>query len=154
MASKIKGKIQDKWDLKFVKESRYMPFGSAMNAYGNINQGKGISVKKFLEDMFVIAEACQTLIEDSLKIANDYQDRAVEDSELPEINPDGETVSTKRQVNRKIGEDWQKKHNSEGKTDEERLAILREKENNAKVDNIQDEEFSLGEQVSPKDDND
>lgn len=80
-----KPKVKDNWDVKFIRDGRYMPFGSAMNSYGLINKGKGITAKKFLEDMFLIADACQTLVEDSLRTANGYQESAVADSDLPVI---------------------------------------------------------------------
>jgi len=39
--------VKDQWAEKFLRESVFMPFGSMMNAYGQINEGKGISLEEF-----------------------------------------------------------------------------------------------------------
>ena len=38
------------WDKKFLREQPFMPFGSLMNAYCQINQGKGIKVEELIKD--------------------------------------------------------------------------------------------------------
>jgi hypothetical protein len=42
-----KTKVKDAWSEKFLREYPFMPLGSMMNAFGNINQGKGMSVEEF-----------------------------------------------------------------------------------------------------------
>jgi hypothetical protein len=51
---------EKKWDMKFLKEYPFMPFGSLMNAFGNINQGKGMDYKDFeksAKDIFSLAKS-------------------------------------------------------------------------------------------------
>ena len=35
------------WDEKFLREQPFMAFGSMMNAYGRVNEGKGTSIIEF-----------------------------------------------------------------------------------------------------------
>ena len=39
--------IKSPWDTKYLREQPFMAFGSMMNAFGNINQGKGLSMEEF-----------------------------------------------------------------------------------------------------------
>ena len=40
----------DIWTEKFIREKIFMPFGTMMNSYAIINQGKGISRIDFIQD--------------------------------------------------------------------------------------------------------
>jgi len=42
----------DQWSQKFLREHPFMAFGSMMNAYSNINKGKGCAI----EEMETIAD--------------------------------------------------------------------------------------------------
>lgn len=51
---------EKKWDMKFLKEYPFMPFGSLMNAFGNINQGKGMDYVAFetaSKNIFALAKS-------------------------------------------------------------------------------------------------
>ena len=39
--------IKGPWDIKFLREQPFMAFGSMMNSFGNVNQGKGMDVEAF-----------------------------------------------------------------------------------------------------------
>ena len=41
------GNITSPWDIKYQREQPFMAFGSLMNAYGRMNEGKEISVEDF-----------------------------------------------------------------------------------------------------------
>ena len=50
--------MADVWDIKYLREQPFMAFGSMMNAYGRMNEGKGCTVKeleKIAEDIYNIA---------------------------------------------------------------------------------------------------
>jgi len=46
---KQKTVARDQWAEKYLREQPFMPFGSMMNAYGVINEGKGITLEEFEE---------------------------------------------------------------------------------------------------------
>ena len=65
---------QNQWDIKFLKEYPFMPFGSLMNAWATINQGKDMSLDEFLADAQKIFELATKLVESraqEVKINND-----------------------------------------------------------------------------------
>jgi hypothetical protein len=41
-------KVKSQWDEKFIREQPFMAFGSMMNAYGRINEGKGMPLDAFI----------------------------------------------------------------------------------------------------------
>ena len=43
--------MADTWLEKFKREGAFMPFGSMMNAYGQMHKGKPVEIDKFLEDV-------------------------------------------------------------------------------------------------------
>lgn len=48
------------WDVKYLRETPFIAFGSMMNAYGRINEGKGITqeeLKKVADDLYSKAKA-------------------------------------------------------------------------------------------------
>lgn len=44
------------WDAKYLREQPFMAFGSMCNAYGLINEGKGMSIVEFLVGAEMIFE--------------------------------------------------------------------------------------------------
>ena len=49
---------QNQWDIKYRRETPFMPYGSLMNAWALLNQGKDISLEDFLkqsEEIFKLA---------------------------------------------------------------------------------------------------
>jgi len=47
----IKLTIENKWDIAYLKDRPFMPFGSIVNAYGLVNKGSNKTTEEFLEDM-------------------------------------------------------------------------------------------------------
>lgn len=45
-----------------MMKDQFMPFGSLMNSYGQINQGKGIEAKKLVEEAKIIFDFCNQLV--------------------------------------------------------------------------------------------
>ena len=39
--------MKDQWEIKYLREGWTFAFGSLMNAYAQVNQGKGISLENF-----------------------------------------------------------------------------------------------------------
>jgi len=39
--------VKGPWDIKYLREQPFMAFGSMMNAFGKVNQGKGMDVEAF-----------------------------------------------------------------------------------------------------------
>ena len=54
---------KSEWDKKFLREQPFMPFGSLMNAYCQVNQGKGITAEKLIEDADKIFDFAVGLVE-------------------------------------------------------------------------------------------
>lgn len=75
--------MKNEWDLKFLRDGFLMPFGSMCNAYGLINEGKGISVQQFLEDMEMIEQEAQTIIDRAIEKVNKAQEMPQLDMEEP-----------------------------------------------------------------------
>jgi len=46
----------------------FMPLGSLLNAYGNINSGKGITPEQMIEDTKILVEFAQELVEPKKEI--------------------------------------------------------------------------------------
>ncbi len=38
---------KNQWETKYLREFPFMPYGSMMNAYSRINEGKGVSIEEF-----------------------------------------------------------------------------------------------------------
>jgi len=47
MAKENRKKEYTQWEIRFLREQPFMPFGSLMNAFAQIHQGKGMSWKEF-----------------------------------------------------------------------------------------------------------
>lgn len=63
--------IKNEWDLKYLKDGRYMPFGSMCRAYSQLNQNKDIDINKFLSDMDKLAEkSLELIIQDINRISD------------------------------------------------------------------------------------
>jgi len=52
-----------------------MPFGSMMNAYGQVNKGKGISVEDFKRTAKELFEFSQELSEEAYEYAEKYENK-------------------------------------------------------------------------------
>ena len=51
-------KTNDTWEIKFLRETPFMSFGSLMNAFGQANQQKGINaeeLKKVAKELFSLS---------------------------------------------------------------------------------------------------
>ena len=75
---KLTAKIKDTWDIKYLREQVFMPFGSAMNAYGQTNYATGKSTKEFLEDIENIFQLCQGFVFDSFNKINTDKGNEIE----------------------------------------------------------------------------
>ena len=67
--------IKSPWDQKYLREQPFMAFGSMMNAYGNINQGKGLSMEDF-----------EIATEKIFALAKKYAEKAFEDANGDDAN--------------------------------------------------------------------
>jgi len=56
----------NQWDIKFAREYPFIPFGSLVKAYGEINQGKEINIKEFIENTEELFGLAQKLVMKSL----------------------------------------------------------------------------------------
>ena len=57
----------NQWIEKYAREQWTMPFGSLMNAYGQVNHGKGIDIEQFKAEVDMLYEKAQELIQRSLE---------------------------------------------------------------------------------------
>jgi len=57
--------VKDQWSEKYLREQPFMGFGSAMNAFGLINEGKGMPLDEFLEAMEKIFKKVSEFTEES-----------------------------------------------------------------------------------------
>jgi hypothetical protein len=85
----------DQWVQKFVRESVFMPFGSLLNAYGQVYRGKDIPFKEFKEQVKELFTVSLCFIDVAL----------VNSTPIPDI-PD-----MTREERMKLGAEWQKKYN-------------------------------------------
>ena len=69
------------WTLKWLREGRYFSFGSMCDAFGQVNQGKGVHYIEFLEAMVAIAEQAQKFVEEDIE-------RERKAMEIPEVQLD------------------------------------------------------------------
>lgn len=80
------------WDLKFLKEYPFMPFGSLMNAFGNINQGKGMDYVAFetaSKNIFKMAKSfVKEQYEESINVKKDENEKEKQLAFGDESNPD------------------------------------------------------------------
>jgi len=67
----------DQWINKQLREGCFMPFGSMMNAYGQINKGKDIDAKKFLKDSMGIFEHAQLMVRKAILSAEEISEPEV-----------------------------------------------------------------------------
>ena len=66
--------MSDQWINKQLREGCFMPFGSMMNAFGQINRGKGIETKKFLEDSMEIFAQAQIMVRSAIMEAEEPEE--------------------------------------------------------------------------------
>jgi len=64
-------KPKTEWEIKFFRESPFMPFGSMMNAYGQNFTSKGIDIKDFLSDSKKIFKLAKALVKDAYDFSQD-----------------------------------------------------------------------------------
>lgn len=65
----------DKWEKKYIKTNRFIPFGSLMNAYSQLNKGKGMEVEKFKEVAYNLFKFSQKLSLEAMREADNYERR-------------------------------------------------------------------------------
>jgi hypothetical protein len=58
---------QNQWDIKFRREATFMPYGSLMNAWALLNQGKDIPLEEFLKQSELIFDLAVRLVEKRAK---------------------------------------------------------------------------------------
>ncbi len=70
--------ITSPWDQKYLREQPFMAFGSMMNAFGQVNRGKDISMEAFEEASKKIFEMAKEFTKQA------YEDAATEETlDLP-----------------------------------------------------------------------
>lgn len=52
----------NQFEKKFVNEMWTMPLGSLLNAYGQINQGKGITASKLIEETQLLEDYAKKIV--------------------------------------------------------------------------------------------
>jgi hypothetical protein len=67
------------WDIKYLRSQPFMPFGSMMNAYGQMYQQAPKTLKEFFKDVGEIFEFSQKLIE---KTMEDYPEGTPENKKV------------------------------------------------------------------------
>jgi len=58
--------MKDQWEIKYLREGWTFAFGSLMNAYGQINQGKGIKLSEFQEESEKLYEQAQLMVRNAV----------------------------------------------------------------------------------------
>lgn len=61
----------NEWTQKYIREYPFMPFGSMMNAWAVLNQGKDIDIESFMK-----------VAEDLFALANKFIDKKIEDTDI------------------------------------------------------------------------
>jgi len=61
----VKALVKSPWDEKFIREQPFMAFGSMMNAYGRINEGKGMDLASFEVASSQIFKSAQKYAQDA-----------------------------------------------------------------------------------------
>lgn len=59
------------WEIKFLREGGFMPFGSLMNAWGQINQGKGMDLEEFKKSAEELFKLSLKMIKEAIKEAKE-----------------------------------------------------------------------------------
>ena len=54
--------MKDQWELKYLREGWTFAFGSLMNSYSQINQGKGIKLDDFQKEAEKLYEQAQVMV--------------------------------------------------------------------------------------------
>ena len=54
------------WERKYLREGWTFAFGSLMNAYGQINQGKGVKLSEFQEESEKLFEQAQLMVRNAV----------------------------------------------------------------------------------------
>jgi hypothetical protein len=65
---------KNQWDEKFLRETPFMPFGSMMNAFGLINEGKGITTDDFLMQVEMIKDKAREITEELYEVSQRVSD--------------------------------------------------------------------------------
>jgi len=58
--------MKDQWEIKYLREGWTFAFGSLMNAYGQINQGKGVKLSEFQEESEKLYEQAQLMVRNAV----------------------------------------------------------------------------------------
>ena len=66
--------IKSPWDTKYLREQPFMAFGSMMNAFGNINQGKQFTIEEFEEAANKIFKLAKKYAEEAFNDASGADD--------------------------------------------------------------------------------
>jgi len=66
--------IKSPWDSKFLREEPFMAFGSMMNAFGRINEGKGLTMEAFEKATDKIFELAKKYTENAFENASGSED--------------------------------------------------------------------------------
>ena len=72
--------MKDQWEIKYLREGWTFAFGSLMNAYAQVNQGKGIKLEDFQKDAEKLFEQAQLMVRNAVMEA--------EPEEVEPIKPD------------------------------------------------------------------
>ena len=63
------------WDEKYLRETPFMPFGSMMNAFGQVNRGAGMDLTKFEEASKVIFQLAKGFIIEAYQMVEKSEDK-------------------------------------------------------------------------------
>jgi hypothetical protein len=66
------------FEARFMREGPFMPYGSNMNAFATINQGKGISIKEFKEIANEIFELSMDQVRKAIKMSKEMQSKELD----------------------------------------------------------------------------
>ena len=58
--------MKDQWEIKYLREGWTFAFGSLMNSYGQINQGKGVKLEDFSKDAEKLFEQAQLMVRNAV----------------------------------------------------------------------------------------
>jgi len=75
----------DQWERKYLREGWTFAFGSLMNSYSQINQGKGIELDKFKKDAVKLYNQAQVMVKNAVI---ETEPDVVEPIKAPELPDD------------------------------------------------------------------
>lgn len=66
--------MANQWDEKYLREQPFMAFGSMMNAFGRVNEGKNMEADEFFDVVDKLFDKAKELTYDAFNSTRDEND--------------------------------------------------------------------------------